>query len=464
MPSWVAVVLMALGVAAELLVLPGPHLRPGIWALGTFALAVPTAEVTHRHGSRPACALAFVFAVLSGLLVAKRLPASILLLHGKPHDSVWFYRVPLLAGAAFLVAKITLLDRYAMTGDEQADPFGPELEPLPFQGVAISNLVGSIRSSAARASPRLLQLEGRWGEGKTWVLHRAEAELGKASTTGQRYAVVWIDIWKYQTERDLDFAIFERLLTSPANWKAFGWMRYPIRLLGARWLDLGMRITAKLGKSADWTFEVPPVTWQRPLERLFARALRRGFRTVLILDEVDRAAPAVAQSALTLSQRSLDRPGVTIVLAYVKPVLAYKVFNPLAPQLADLGSTTFSHLYAEVGLDADSLALLSTLASGQRAIGDVQAGATEPAIEVVLGLAFAALHPSQQRRLQDQVAEKHLNAEPIIIPRPEAKDVAMIPFRFPQFAAFIASFAPSEDRLMASLQRTLASIVRPTPC
>jgi hypothetical protein len=60
---------------------------------------------------------------------------------------------------------------------------------------------------------------------------------------------------------------------------------------------------------------------------------------VIVLDEIDRATPRVAQSAMTFALRSLDMPGVVVVLSYVDEIIRYKVFNPLVKSLPDLAST-----------------------------------------------------------------------------------------------------------------------------
>ncbi|NBZ89939.1 hypothetical protein [Stagnihabitans tardus] len=66
---------------------------------------------------------------------------------------------------------------------------------------------------------------------------------------------------------------------------------------------------------------------------------KSGASLVLIVDDVDRCAPVVAQKYVTLLRRGLNLPHLAVVLPYTPDQLRYKVFHPLSVDLPDLGSS-----------------------------------------------------------------------------------------------------------------------------
>jgi hypothetical protein len=159
-------------------------------------------------------------------------------------------------------------------------------------------------------------------------------------------------VWQQQKEADLQAAILEELLSHRAYMTRLRWLRVPAIFLLERWvaalrearssLELGTR-----NSKADFElrFDIPGIQWQRHLERITAHRTAGGTSVVVVLDELDRATPAVTQAALTLARRSVGIPGVTAVIPYVRSQIRYKVFNPLQTVLPDLESSMDAVLY-----------------------------------------------------------------------------------------------------------------------
>lgn len=91
-----------------------------------------------------------------------------------------------------------------------------------------------------------------------------------------------------------------------------------------------------------------PLPMQHQIEWIVRRMRRRGYGLVVILEEIDRAAPAVTRHAILSAERSFKLPGVTVILPYVEEHLWIKAFNPLNPAPPDLGGTLESLLEQEL--------------------------------------------------------------------------------------------------------------------
>lgn len=118
-----------------------------------------------------------------------------------------------------------------------------------------------------------------------------------ASTDRPMAAVVTVDVWKHQNEPDLHAAIVERVLSLRPMWYPYGWLRFPLSLFFIR-LVKELRLSLSAGSQTKTQLEIPltlpRLTGQHALETAVARCRQRGWRTVIVLDEVDRAAPPVA--------------------------------------------------------------------------------------------------------------------------------------------------------------------------
>ncbi len=178
-----------------------------------------------------------------------------------------------------------------------------------------------------------------------------------------------------------------------------------------------------------------------------------------MLDEIDRAAPQVAQAAVTLAVQALGMPGVRVVLSYVDELIRYKAFNPLIDSLQDLGSTMLGLIFAagpdrggsgrpggplsksdrdsirswEPWKHADEAQLpnhaVAVLVNGR----DEQPKATDQdgqRLSEAVRICYASASPHDRRVLQRRFAQRYLGTRPIELQRPGDHDVAEMVVKF----------------------------------
>ncbi|MCX7897498.1 MAG: P-loop NTPase fold protein [Rhodocyclaceae bacterium] len=226
-----------------------------------------------------------------------------------------------------------------------------EIVELPQQENAIERLISYLMPANA-LDGRIVALRGSWGMGKTVILRRLVQRLEACAE--QRFAAVWINVWRAETADDLHRAFYEALLHAPTVfrecWLALPWLLPRAFLLGrmVRSLRLAFRNShaeAEMSLRPDALF---PLTMQHQVEWIVHRMRRRGFGVVVILEEIDRAAPAVTRHAIVSAERSFKLPGMTVILPYVQEHLWTKAFNPLEPGPPDLEGTLESLLQQEL--------------------------------------------------------------------------------------------------------------------
>jgi hypothetical protein len=226
---------------------------------------------------------------------------------------------------------LLLLRRFARraypAGDRAPDP----MEPLPSQEKDLVKLAGLI-SPVGDEAGRVVPLRGRWGEGKSFLLRLLKERW---DPDPRAPALVIVDVWQQETEADLQVSIIEAVLSHPSYLGGLRWWKIPIGFMFARPIarlrDSVRSVQVKMLESGaanvEAELQLPRVSWQGLFERLTQGATR--CRTVIALDEADRATPTVTQAALTLARRSADSPRVTVLLPYIQPLIRYKTFNPL---------------------------------------------------------------------------------------------------------------------------------------
>ncbi len=324
----------------------------------------------------------------------------------------WWLRLALGLALGYLLLKLLVLRQYATPNSK------PKQGPLlPFQANCRDSLMETLQSAASPGAS-YIQLEGRWGEGKTRVLYALKDAL-----QSDHHAVVTIDVWKHQSQREIQLAILEHILRNESYLYPFGWLTYPASLLVGALLDLGLKVTAKLGSYADLSFHIPELHYQRLLEYQVGRSHRNGVRTVIVLDELDRAAPSVVQETVTLARRALDLEGVAVVLSYVPAVLDYKAFNPLAKQLPDLSSSALGILYRVLGIPKAADETVKFLRDD-----DTNADGW---LDQTLRVEYANLPAERRRRLNLEISERYMETNPIVVPPLGADDIASILMLFP---------------------------------
>lgn len=289
--------------------------------------------------------------------------------------------------SALVAARCYLYERYGQLSiDQRAEAVGEYTTLLPGQLGLVETLEELVASRRTDTNPLLIALRGGWGSGKTFLLQSlarrledaghfrevvarvelsrepevagdgaaaegdptaAEAAAGRMPAADDRPeakppVVVYVDIWRHSTERDLHLELLESLLSHPQVPPGWACLRYPLTLLPVfviRYVTgifergqiemAGLRVALVL----------PSLLWQNALEHMAALLRKDGRTIVWILDEIDRCSSDMAQSAMTLARRALNLPGSVVVLPYVPEQLQYKVFNPLRVIRPDLDST-----------------------------------------------------------------------------------------------------------------------------
>ncbi len=419
-------------------------------------------------------------------------------------------RIGLVPALVVLVGKMILLHRYAAMACSRVrrprSELGRLLETQRRDLEAVVDRIRVGRGPQDLDEGRVVQLQGRWGDGKSFIVRRLEAALRPAPRPSHRPrpirqrapAVVHIDVWKYETEPDLHLAIFEEVLAAPCNLAALGWLTYPLTVLPSRYLStLLVKLSAsKGGVAVEVPVRLPRLAWPRPLERVVARQRRRRRQTVIILDEVDRSSPSVAQAAVTMVRRSLDLPGVAVVLVYVDELMRYKVFNPLVrPVLPDLGSTMEAVIYERafdhqgaldpppLGMQADDPSGVSRWwpAGPEVDVSGIPPAAThlhyeappgrpsEVQLSPWLQRGFAGASEPLRRQLQARMAEKFLGSSPVQVTELEANDIVDMIERFDtlrDLAVKVGGGAYDSDKrdaILSTLRQNSGAGVRVAP-
>lgn len=286
-----------------------------------------------------------------------------------------------------------------------------------------------------------------------------------------------MNVWEQQSEPDLHLAIVEQVLGHKKYWFPYWWLHYPLSLFAIRAVK-EWKLAFSAGKEVAKAEVQIPVTLPKPTGRRYleghVNGVRgKGVRTVIVLDEIDRATPRVAQSAMTFARRSLDLPGVVVVLSYVDHIIRYKAFNPLIKTLPDL-ATTMQAVIFDRGPDRAKGGLGAT-PGGPLAVPDPASlrewGAWQEAAEVLLGgpggttgtgtsagtpdslesedsrlaaalqLAFANADVADRRRLQKKFSERYIGTDRI----------RMRPLRLDDVAEMVLGFDTVRERVLKML-------------
>lgn len=469
---------------------PDSHGVPAIVAIAAVVAGAPLVYRTGRSMLRP---ILLLVVITASILVTMKLPA-VLAQSAGGLRSILHIALALVLG--YLLSKLALLHRFSAFHGAQVVRRADELERLlPFQKEDLEKLRQAVLTGRVHDGARVVQLVGRWGEGKSFLIERFGAYMEHGRENGTEptcdpCAVILIDVWEQQNEPNLHLAIVEQILGHKRYWYPYGWLLYPLSLCLA-WLKkeatLAISAGSKMNAKVELPVSLPRPTGKRTLERLVARVRDKGCRTVVVLDEIDRATPQIAQAAITLARRSLNLPGVIVVLAYVDELIRYKAFNPLVDCLPDLGSTMRAVIFAsgpdqggpgtpggvlstvgdgslanwQAWVDADKIALPSGGSGTAAAVGDGQWSPTDQdsrrlSDAVRLGFAYADRH--RRQRLQARSSEKYLGSRPIHIQHLKVRDVPSMVVDFDTLAYLVTAlvgddvrqFAPQSDRLTSS--------------
>lgn len=216
-----------------------------------------------------------------------------------------------------------------------------EIVPLPIQDDVIAHLKNSLMP-AGEMDGRLVSFKGVWGAGKTVTLRRLQKDLA----LGKDFVPVWINVWRSETETELHRVFYEEVLHTPSVfsecWLALPWLTPRFSLL-LRSAVHSVRLAFRNGGAEAEVIVQPDALLSLPvqgqIEWIADRLRQRGRGLVVILEELDRAAPGVTKQAIVSTERSFKLPGVTVILPYVQMHLWTKAFDPLDPSPPDLDST-----------------------------------------------------------------------------------------------------------------------------
>jgi hypothetical protein len=330
-------------------------------------------------------------------------------------------------------------------------------EPLPSQEAFLEAMVSRLSGFDLVQPGPLWAIQGSWGSGKSFLM----ALLQQRLESRENVAVVYIHIWREQTEHDLHLAVVEAILSHPKILcRCFS--AYPntliLRKLGyafTRLMPFGMRLNNGSLEALIDPHKALPMIAQGDLEQVVACARHKGLRIVTILDEVDRATVPVAQAAIVLTRRALALPGLAVVLPYVAEQLKNKVFNPLhdfAPDLHQTFMANLEHHYplppesrekheglsmrmyfegSQTNLTADGVVEDKTKAERKAAFSWLTHWAIRRALheEALLRHYWTKLGVEERNRVIEQSEEKYLSLR-VNIPRLTAKDIPRA-IRFP---------------------------------
>ena len=313
--------------------------------------------------------------------------------------------------------------------------------------------------------------------------------------------VVLVDVWKHEAEPDLHLAILEELLSSPAYLR--DWFLYPVSILAGKYVrrpdrvsrrqpmspgQSGNNVRVRLARQPqlDVPVALPRLLWQSSFERLTDRRRRHGCRTVIVLDEIDRASVEMAQVTATLTRRSLDLPGVIVVLSFVEPLILYKAFNPLLDRLLpDLHSTMEAVIFEEAFERHRSTLRSPKDDSVHRwwatdesrslttAVPPAPGGSSAPPdpidLPTWLRLGYAGASSGTRRRLQERFSEKFLGRRPIILQPLKHDELAAILVMFEDLGELLRRLQVHGPSVQAGITEVLDKweelqhVTRPAP-
>jgi hypothetical protein len=228
--------------------------------------------------------------------------------------------------------------RDARYGDESRQALSSQREAF------LKSLGGTVIGERHYA---VIGLQGGWGGGKSRLAECLVQDINQGGYLGQKdeAIAVSVNVWEYQNYGDLQWGVLQALYAHPETLRAHGWLDLPLWMLLSHWLRLRLRdfrLASGWGEvHGQAELRLP---WQYHFEKVIARHRRRGRNVLIIIDEIDRCGPGVAQAALTLLRRSLNIPGVIAMVPYVPDSIRHKAFSPLALTLPDLVSTAYAIL------------------------------------------------------------------------------------------------------------------------
>lgn len=360
-----------------------------------------------------------------------------------PSPHIWF-DIAIVAVLAplnlWFLSRVWLVRQFQKFGLTDSKPSPGEIAKIKPQQDALETLQRMLMPANA-LDGRAISLKSPWGGGKSTVLRRLQQEI---EIDSRSHVLTWINIWEAETETELHRAIYETILFTPAIfercWFSLPWSAPRLSLLLRRFVR-SIKIAFKnssIEAEANIEPELPmALTVQKQIDWIISRLRSLDFGLVIVLEEIDRATPAMAKLAITAAQRSLHRPGVTVILPYVQEHLWFKVFNPLDPGPADLTGSMNALIYESLANDKPATSIPSpewlglygakeppakiTQQNGA-AVNDVQAPLASW-WRYELHSRFAVMDNRQKRRLLRRFSEKYIGSYQVELRPLTARDL-----------------------------------------
>ncbi len=357
----------------------------------------------------------------------------------------------------WLLSHTYLLHRYSALGVRRSSERLPLLDS---QRVIIEDIVKRVRRVDVTSPGPLISLAGSWGAGKSHLIESIAREIevpnsqldleDSEATVSERGLVVVSDAWQRESEGDVHLAVYEDLLAHPLVLFPWGWIRYPSSLAAYRVVESfaqGLRrakVTVGRGgpleiqleaEQGNWTARIP---WFRSMQQTLRAQVLRGWRVVLVLEELDRATPEAAQAVLSFTRRAFEYPGVTVLLPYVPAQIQFKVFNPFIAGTGDLLSTMHAVLWQEFATE-DRLREVDLVAE------NYTPGVPKPPLAETLRnnvtkwllSSYAKASENQRARIFYLFSEKYLAGYRVPIPSVTAEDVVGVLVIFPAVSQLV---------------------------
>jgi len=210
-------------------------------------------------------------------------------------------------------------------------------------------------------TPFTVGVFGRWGSGKTTLMHMIEAALEqKAATSAREYTVVWFNPWLYQSEENLIVPLLHTIRDTLLESKvervkgAAALVATIIAQISASALlksvsagslsfeDLEKRFKAQMDKRAETMSTIR--TLRKQLQDVVNGVTNRGTRgrLILFIDDLDRCVPTKIVGLLEAIKLFLDLKHSVLFLAIDREIVQrgiqayYKDLNVEGSEIATL--------------------------------------------------------------------------------------------------------------------------------
>jgi hypothetical protein len=356
---------------------------------GAVAVATAPSAVSPVPAPAPAPASASASASAASRARAEATAGTSLPLSGQLHDIL--KRLLLLAPLAWLLHREARRSWWLWAGTRQVEltdlrrggchDLGMSL--LPSQRDVVRQCLARIRDGSRRGTSVLVGLRAVWGGGKTTVMYALKRELREQT----EFVPVYLNAWRAETAEELHFHVVQTIVTNPAIWPwaaPFMSRRLLCRIAAGRqfhspnWLErlqkLKWRVSLdskgsdnKVGAELSGEHLVAtPLDFQDDLRRCLQVLRSHGREVVLLVDEIERGTHLSAQAMLVLLRRSLDLPGMHVVMPYVPEVLDALVFEPLALRSPELDATAMAVMTGHARLRKQAFERLARSEQRQR--------------------------------------------------------------------------------------------------